>query len=58
MLERLLIRGKTSGRVDDNIESIKKRFQTFLSTSYPVVEHYKTLNKVHTVSNKYIEYDN
>ena len=26
MLNRLLERGKTSGRDDDNIESIKKRF--------------------------------
>jgi UMP-CMP kinase len=26
MLDRLLERGKTSGREDDNIESIKKRF--------------------------------
>ena len=26
MLERLLERGKTSGREDDNVESIKKRF--------------------------------
>jgi ribose 1,5-bisphosphokinase PhnN len=27
MLDRLLERGKTSGREDDNIESIKKRFR-------------------------------
>jgi hypothetical protein len=26
MLQRLLERGKTSGREDDNVESIKKRF--------------------------------
>lgn len=29
MLERLLERGKTSGRADDNIESIKKRFREY-----------------------------
>lgn len=28
MLERLMERGKTSGRDDDNVESIKKRFRT------------------------------
>ncbi|CAG8561783.1 5261_t:CDS:2, partial [Acaulospora morrowiae] len=50
MLERLLKRGETSGRIDDNIESITKRFKTFIETSYPVVEHYKKLNKVHTIS--------
>lgn len=30
MLERLLERGKTSGREDDNVESIKKRFSKSL----------------------------
>jgi UMP-CMP kinase len=49
MLERLLKRGETSGRVDDNVESIKKRFQTFTETSYPVIEHYMKLGKVKTV---------
>lgn len=29
MLERLLVRGKTSGREDDNVESIKKRFSVY-----------------------------
>lgn len=29
MLARLLERGKTSGRDDDNVESIKKRFSKF-----------------------------
>lgn len=46
MLKRLLNRGKTSGRSDDNIESIKKRFRTFKETSYPVVEYYKGMGKV------------
>jgi UMP-CMP kinase len=35
---RLLDRGKTSGRDDDNIESIKKRFVTFTNDTSPVVE--------------------
>jgi UMP-CMP kinase len=29
MLSRLLKRGETSGRSDDNIQSIKKRFNTY-----------------------------
>ncbi|CAG8516010.1 2067_t:CDS:2 [Diversispora eburnea] len=49
MLQRLLKRGETSGRIDDNVESIKKRFETFKSTSYPVIEHYRKVNKVHTI---------
>ncbi|KAG0326363.1 bifunctional uridylate/adenylate kinase [Podila humilis] len=50
MLGRLMKRGETSGRADDNIESIKKRFRTFTDTSYPVIEHYSKDGKVHTVS--------
>ncbi|RUP47619.1 LOW QUALITY PROTEIN: P-loop containing nucleoside triphosphate hydrolase protein, partial [Jimgerdemannia flammicorona] len=50
MLKRLLNRGKTSGRVDDNLESIKKRFQTFIDTSYPVIEAYEKQGKVHSIS--------
>jgi UMP-CMP kinase len=46
MLERLLKRGETSGRTDDNVESIQKRFVTFKETSYPVIEYYEKLNKV------------
>lgn len=46
MLERLLKRAETSGREDDNIESIKKRFRTFVETSMPVVEYFEKLGKV------------
>lgn len=46
MLERLLERGKTSGRTDDNIESIKKRFATFIQTSMPVVDYFEKQGRV------------
>lgn len=46
MTERLTERGKTSGRADDNPESIKKRFKTFKETSYPVIEYYENKGKV------------
>jgi len=46
MRDRLLNRGKTSGRSDDNEESIKKRFKTFVETSMPVVEHFEKEDKV------------
>lgn len=46
MLKRLLNRGKTSGRADDNIESIKKRFTTFIETSMPVVKYFEDKDKV------------
>ncbi|CUM67699.1 uncharacterized protein PRCAT00005402001 [Priceomyces carsonii] len=50
MLKRLLERGKTSGRTDDNVESIKKRFRTFVETSMPVVDYYDKEGKVVKIS--------
>jgi hypothetical protein len=32
--------GKTSGRSDDNIESIKKRFRTYINETTPVLQYY------------------
>ncbi|GAA5979079.1 hypothetical protein JCM11641_004966 [Rhodosporidiobolus odoratus] len=56
LLGRLLERGKTSGRDDDNAESIKKRFQTFVNTSMPVVDYYRGQGKVVDIdSSKSIE---
>ncbi|XP_048587761.1 adenylate kinase isoenzyme 5 isoform X3 [Nematostella vectensis] len=49
MQERLLKRAETSGRPDDNIETIKKRFVTFLEKTVPVVEHYEKQSKAHRV---------
>ncbi|KAK3337274.1 uridylate kinase [Cercophora scortea] len=46
MERRLMERGKTSGRADDNAESIRKRFRTFVETSMPVVEHYEKEGRV------------
>jgi UMP-CMP kinase len=49
LTKRLLKRGETSGRADDNLESIAKRFLTFRNQSYPVVEKYEVLGKVKRV---------
>ena len=38
MVERLLNRAKTSGRVDDNEETVKKRLKTFENQTLPVLE--------------------
>jgi len=46
MLKRLLKRGETSGREDDNAESIKKRFRTYTETTMPVIEYYTQQAKV------------
>ncbi|KAJ6177181.1 hypothetical protein N7485_004095 [Penicillium canescens] len=50
METRLLKRGETSGRADDNAESIRKRFRTFVETSMPVVEDFRRKDKVVTVT--------
>ncbi|KAG5363402.1 Uridylate kinase [Yarrowia sp. B02] len=52
MLKRLLKRGETSGRTDDNIESIRKRFVTFIETSMPVVDYFETQDRVVVVDCK------
>lgn len=46
MQRRLLQRGITSGRSDDNLESIVKRFRTFVETSMPVVEYFESQDRV------------
>lgn len=46
MEARLLKRGETSGRDDDNAASIRKRFRTFVETSMPVVDDYEKKDKV------------
>ena len=41
MEARLLERGKTSGRTDDNLESIRKRFRTYVNETTPVLQYYE-----------------
>jgi adenylate kinase len=45
LISRLLKRGESSGRSDDNLETIKKRLDVYYSQTAPVAEYYKTLNK-------------
>uniref|UniRef100_G3UM89 Adenylate kinase 1 n=1 Tax=Loxodonta africana TaxID=9785 RepID=G3UM89_LOXAF len=40
MTQRLLKRGETSGRVDDNEETIKKRLETYYKATEPVIAFY------------------
>ena len=49
MTQRLLKRAETSGRADDNVETIKKRLVTFHQHSEPVIAAYKA--KCSVVSN-------
>jgi UMP-CMP kinase len=47
---RLLKRGETSGRSDDNMESIRKRFATFRDESVPVAERFELAGKLRRIS--------
>jgi hypothetical protein len=53
--QRIIERGKASGRSDDNIESLRKRFKTFQDETVPVIDTLRlvqdeTLLKVFDVS--------
>ena len=48
--ERLLDRGKTSGRSDDNLASIRKRFKTFHQQSEPVIAEFRRMGKVRIIN--------
>lgn len=52
MTQRLLGRGLTSGRSDDNEATIKKRLDTFKKHTVPVVDFYQKKNKLVQVSRK------
>lgn len=37
MEQRVMNRAKTSGRTDDNLESLRKRFKTFENDTLPII---------------------
>jgi len=45
LINRLLIRGETSGRSDDNLETIMKRLDVYKTKTTPVFDFYKKLGK-------------
>lgn len=45
-VERCLSRGKTSGRTDDNEESLKKRIKTYTESTMEIIEQFRKLNLV------------
>lgn len=45
LMERLINRGKTSGRADDNAETIKKRLDVYNSQTAPLIEWYEKEGK-------------
>ena len=53
MTKRLLHRGQSSGRVDDNEETIKQRLKTFHEQTKPVIDHYSKLGKLKSVNSEH-----
>lgn len=49
MEERVLARGMTSGRSDDNVESIRKRFKVFIESTMPIVDFYRDQGKLRVI---------
>lgn len=49
LIERLVNRGKVSGRADDNEETIKKRLEVYTSQTAPLIEWYEKEGKRHAV---------
>ncbi|KAJ1269797.1 hypothetical protein BS78_06G005000 [Paspalum vaginatum] len=47
MVKRLLSRNQ--GRVDDNIETIKKRLKVFENLNIPVIDYYSSRGKIHKI---------
>ena len=49
VIRRLIERGKTSGRADDNLETIKQRLVVYHRQTEPVAAYYKSLGKYEAV---------
>ena len=49
LTERLLNRGKTSGRADDNAETIRKRLEVYNSQTAPLAAWYAAEGKLHAI---------
>ena len=50
LVKRLINRGKTSGRLDDQDENkIRNRFEEYNKKTSPLISYYKSLNKFHSI---------
>ena len=56
LVQRMINRGKMTGRADDNEETIKKRLNVYHNQTSPLKDHYKNQNKYIAIDgNKAIE---
>ena len=47
--KRILLRGETSGRSDDNPETISERFKTYHEQTKPLIDYYTESGKIKTI---------
>ena len=52
MTKRLLKRGESSGRVDDNEVTIRQRLETFHQATQPVIDYYEKQGKLRMVNSE------
>ena len=50
LVDRMLRRGKESGRADDNIDTIKKRLDVYHKQTSPLKDYYKNEGKYHAIN--------
>jgi UMP-CMP kinase len=50
MINRIMERSKTSGRNDDNIDSLRKRFETFKKETMPIVDLYDSKGRARKIN--------
>jgi len=51
LVKRLLERGKTSGRADDNMETIERRLKIYTENTLPVIEFYRQSGRLTEADN-------
>lgn len=50
LIQRMLDRGKTEGRADDNIDTIKRRFMEYHEKTKPLLDFYKNKGLLHEIN--------
>lgn len=50
LISRMLMRGNDTGRIDDELETIRKRLQVYSEQTLPVKGYYKTTGKYYSVN--------
>lgn len=51
-ISRIISRGQTSGRNDDNIKTIKNRFQVYTQQTKPILDYYRQQKKIKNIDGR------